>query len=296
MRKAILDKWIEYFISKALLDDIPSRRNNRVKAWKSLHKLLNNEFKPVYNITNSDINKLSNITDYMKKKLIHTINRTDSPPDTKLLNQLIEIPGIGTAKGQQLIDDGLRSISELKNKSNSSLLSSLPVETQLYIKYNPQYTISRKCAEYIEQQFQSLLSEFKWDIAGSYRRKKDIMRDIDLLIIGDLNKVIHALASLKPVIYSQGKDKISTFIKVKSKVYKLDIFRATVTEYPFYLLYLTGSKLHNIEMRKAAKAQGMLLNQKGLWKGNKRVKLSNKSEQAIYEKLNMTYMSPEKRG
>jgi len=70
--------------------------------------------------------------------------------------------------------------------------------------------------------------------------------------------------------------------------------RATPLNWITYLLYLTGSKDNNVEMRAKAKSLGLLLNQNGLFMKNKK-RISVKSEEDVYKKLGMVYRHPHNR-
>ncbi len=97
--------------------------------------------------------------------------------------------------------------------------------------------------------------------------------------------------------HSSGPDKISTIIRMDRTHMRIDFFLATREEYPFAVLYGTGSKSFNIEMRTIAKRKGMLLNQRGLFvkcaEGKCPVKCNNEKE--IFDKLGMLFVSPEDR-
>jgi len=143
------------------------------------------------------------------------------------------------------------------------------------------------------------------EFVGSYRRKKPQSSDIDILLDfsdksektfkGSVEDFVNSLTSKSIIVYKPyaiGPAKISTIVrlvKYKTNV-KVDFFITNTKEYPFALLYATGSKENNIYMRKIAKSQGLLLNQKGLYKGNRSIPA--KTEKDIFDLLKLPYLTP----
>src|SRR5437588_3254556 len=99
------------------------------------------------------------------------------------------------------------------------------------------------------------------DVAGSYRRRREIVRDVDLVVATKKPAAIteffikHALAES---IIAQGPTKTS--VRLRSGI-QCNLRVVTSAEYPFALNYFTGSKEHNIEMRSRALQRGWTLNE-----------------------------------
>ena len=163
----------------------------------------------------------------------------------------------------------------------------IPIKTRLAIQYNVMTHIPRKM---ITRLIKILPS--KTTIAGSYRRGLAFSSDVDILTSTPLDKYISDLKSrLKIRIYEQGESKVSCLVKKGGLVFKLDIFRETdgIAD----LLFLTGSKEHNLKMRKKAKALGLKLNRYGLFKNTTKLKYT--SEEDIFKLLGMKYVKPSDR-
>ena len=135
-------------------------------------------------------------------------------------------------------------------------------------------------------------------IVGGYIRKKPISKDIDVVFINsykltdstDSNNYVnsylnHLNKHFKTFVYARGTNKISMLIKLK-KYIKLDIFITTPESKIFTILYGVGSKQFNLKMRTVAKRKGYLLNQYGLFKNDKSIKVKN--EQEIFKLLDIT--------
>ena len=215
-----------------------------------------------------------------------------------LITQLTGIKGIGEEKAKKLIDLGVRQISDLSDEKYFDLL---PKETQVFISYEPIREIPHEHIKLID----TLINKYDKDqviIVGSYRRKKPISRDIDIMIVSDDVRAISNFAKwlskkINIIPYSQGDDKASYLIEVVKiigikKIYKIDVFRTDIKYKIPMLLYSTGSKEFNIRMRAKAKRLGYLLNQKGLYKDGIMVSLL-KTEKDYFDILDMKYLEPE---
>jgi DNA polymerase/3'-5' exonuclease PolX len=227
------------------------------------------------------------ISDHMKEKIKKILQ--DGIPN------FINIMGIGAAKAQEFM---LNNIT-IKDLYKEPLFSSLPIITQYYLKYKPLVVIPRSLIDNLKMDIQNKLiysdenKKNTFEIVGSYRREKKVSKDIDIICI-DMDHIKSILEQLgQLLIYSEGKEKISTLFLYKKQYVKLDLFQTTMSNWAPMLLYSTGSREFNIKMRSIAKHKDMLLNHKGLYKNSKKIKTLN--EEDIFKKLNMQYLPPNMR-
>jgi len=143
--------------------------------------------------------------------------------------------------------------------------------------------------------------DFKFNICGSYRRKKENSGDIDILILEEkktLKDIVKILTEDKFIIDNltdDGKTKYMGICKTpKSHAMRIDIRLIPKQSYPFALLYFTGSKKTNTYMRNIAIKAGYKLSEYGLF-DKKNTLIPLETEQAIFEFLHIPYLSPEKR-
>ncbi len=130
-------------------------------------------------------------------------------------------------------------------------------------------------------------------IAGSIRRKKETVGDIDILVATDSPKnIMEAFVKLPQIekVYGKGNTKASGRLKIG-----IDIDLRVVPESSFgaALQYFTGNKAHNIKLRRLAQKQGYKLNEYGLFKGNQQI--AGETEAEVYQKLGVLMPPPEKR-
>lgn len=129
--------------------------------------------------------------------------------------------------------------------------------------------------------------------AGSLRRGRETVGDLDLLVTGS-NPTAIADHFLKypgiTAILAKGEDKVSVRLKNEMQV---DVRLLPRSSFGAALQYFTGSKEHNVALRHRAKRQGWTLNEYGLFEGEKI--LAGGSEEEIYDKLGLPWIPPELR-
>lgn len=129
------------------------------------------------------------------------------------------------------------------------------------------------------------------DLAGSLRRRKETIGDIDILVVSeDSEKVMDFFISLDLVkkVLAKGETKTSIYTK---EGFDIDLRVVPRGSFGSALQYFTGSKEHNIALRKIAIEKGFKLSEYGLFKGQK--KIAGRTEKEIYEVLGLQYVPPE---
>lgn len=129
------------------------------------------------------------------------------------------------------------------------------------------------------------------EVAGSIRRRKETVGDADILAISSRpEKVMDFFVSMPEVAHVLGKGKTKAMIKLKNG---LDVDLRVVPEESFgaALNYFTGSKDHNVALRRIAQEKGLKLNEYGLFRGSQRI--AGKTEEEIYKVLDLSFIPPE---
>ena len=162
------------------------------------------------------------------------------------------------------------------------------------INKNISYKEAEKHAKYITKNVPGAI------IAGSYRRKAKKIGDIDVLVTGDLKRVVNKLTTTKYIIavLAVGEEKFSGIAKLPgtTSYRRIDIVRTTKEEKPFALLYFTVDFVQNISMRQKAKKMKLSLSQHGIknMKTGRMIK-GIKNEKDIFKYLKIPYKDPEDR-
>jgi len=130
-------------------------------------------------------------------------------------------------------------------------------------------------------------------VAGSYRRRRETIGDLDILVTsGSSPQVMDRFAEYGDVAEVVSKGDTRATVKLRGGL-QVDLRAVEPDAYGAALVYFTGSKAHNIELRKIAQEHSYKLNEYGLFKGTRRV--AGKTEQEIYALLGLDWIPPELR-
>lgn len=130
-------------------------------------------------------------------------------------------------------------------------------------------------------------------IAGSTRRRKETIGDGDLLVVAkDAAVVMDAFVAMKSVVHVHGKGGTKSSVKLASGM-DVDLRVVPAESWGAALNYFTGSKDHNVTLRKMALAKKWKLNEYGVFRGKKQI--AGETEEEVYEVLGLKYVPPELR-
>lgn len=226
------------------------------------------------------------------------------------VNIFAEIYGVGPKKAKELVDKGIMSISQLREKQGE-----LNDIQRVGLKYYEDILTRIPRSEIVEYDkiFSEVFSgiknsDVKLEIVGSYRRGAESSGDIDVIITSTESKVFRAfvdkLVDSKIIVevLSRGPTKCLVITKLPNQTHarRVDFLFTSPEEYPFSVLYFTGSKVFNTVMRHQAQTMGYSMNEHGMYKmeGKKKGdKIGHvfKSEKDIFDFLNMEFKEPVER-
>lgn len=187
-------------------------------------------------------------------------------------NRLVELPGFGE-KTQKKILEGIQFIKQFNGKH---LFMDAYLEASSLKQYLMDSGLTIRC-----------------EIAGSLRRRKEIVKDIDILATCDNpEKLMDVFTKYEGIMDIVAKGETKTSIILKSGI-NVDLRVVKDEEYPYALHHFTGSKEHNTAMRHMARQMGIKMNEYGLFKGDLLIKC--RDEEEIFNNLNLSYIPPELR-
>ena len=249
---------------------------------------------------------MEKLEEYMETGTLKVIEREKVNP----VNILADVYGIGPKKAKELVDNGITSIEQLR--ANQQLLNDIQkVGLQYY-----EDILARIPREEVEQYESIVAAEFnkiatqksRFEIVGSYRRGAQSSGDIDMIITSDSPKVfvnlIDALIKKGIIleVLSRGPTKCLVIARIpgSSTARRVDFLYTSLEEFPFAILYFTGSKIFNTVMRHQALQMGLTMNEHGLYKMDNKKKGEKVShvfreEKDIFDYLNMEYKAPNER-
>ncbi len=260
-----------------------------------------------YKITIDNINNISNFSDKIKNRIkeILTSGKLSEVSLNKTNNNIIDltkITGIGPAKAKELIKNNITLENLLdpdKYKEHSKLLTHHQKIGVLYY-----HDLQKKIPQEIIKKINIYLNtfDFQFTICGSFRRNKSFSGDIDILVkknnysLEDIVNILSKSNFLVAHLTSNSKTKYMGICKIPqfNQHMRIDIRLVTPLQYPYAILYFTGSKNTNTFMRNKAIKHGLKLNEYGLFdKDNNFIEL--KTEQEIFKYLDINYLEPQDR-
>ena len=152
--------------------------------------------------------------------------------------------------------------------------------------------------EKVKSRLMSIPQVIHIELAGSLRRKKETIGDIDVLVsckLEDRKKMLTAFTTSTDVKtrLASGLSKASILLKETNR--QVDLRVVNEEEWGAALLYFTGSKEHNIHLRSIAKERGLKINEYGVFRMSDDKRLGGKTEQEVYELLGFQWIPPEMR-
>lgn len=189
--------------------------------------------------------------------------------------ELFSIPGLGAKKIKALHEQlHISSIADLQAACESGRVAELPgfgATTQEKLckaianraKHAGAFQLGAITpdAERLRADLAAHSDALKVEIAGSFRRRKEIVRDLDFIVAAKSADAISEFFSAHPLIENViARGPTKTSVRLKSGI-QCDLRVITTGEYPFALNYFTGSKEHNIVMRNRALERGWTLNE-----------------------------------
>jgi DNA polymerase (family X) len=209
--------------------------------------------------------------------------------------QVCDVEGVA-----RLASEGkLRTLPRLSEKSEQKILKAIESYRQLTGRFL--LDIADATAQKIAELLKGLPGVEKVTPAGSLRRGRETVGDLDLLVTGKCcddelqrNQVIEKILSFPGIleVLARGENKVS--FKLRSGM-QVDVRLLPPDSFGAALQYFTGSKNHNVQLRQRALKQGYTLNEYGLVRMEDNKRVAGKTEEEIYNKLGIEFIPPELR-
>jgi DNA polymerase (family 10) len=233
------------------------------------------------------------------------------------LLQMIRIQGLGPKRVKTLYEKlKIQSIEELRRACDEHRLAALEgfgekteenilkgIALLASVSDRHLFSQAKKEAEPILGALRNVKGVKRCEVAGSLRRKREIIGDIDILVSAaekDRKKIFDVFVTLPDVqeVIARGDTKSSVLL---ASGIQCDLRVVNEVEYPFALSYFTGSKEHNVAMRSRALSFGLSLNEYGFSRPEGKKAAAARSmprcsdEAGIYRSLKLAYVEPELR-
>lgn len=286
------------------------------RAYRKAARTVESLSKPIEEIyEEGNLQELPGIGESIAEKIAEIIDTGSSSYYESLkkempveVDELTAIEGIGPKTVEKLYRElGIKTLEDLEEAAKQQkirAIEGLGPTTEENILDHIELAKRRKkrtllgyalpIAEEIKNRLTSRLDTIdNIEIAGSARRMKPTIGDVDILVTAKRpDKVADFFTSMEDVreVLGKGKSKCSVILNNDMQV---DLRLIQEESYGAALLYFTGSKDHNIELRKIAINDGYKLNEYGLFRSEERV--AGTTEDEVYDKLSMQWIPPELR-
>lgn len=295
--------------------DLKGEKSFKVRAYNNAARIFENLQEDIGSlIEKEELTQIKGIGTVLAEKATEFIATGELQYYDELKNsippgliEMLSIAGLGTKKVNAIYQKlNVRTIGELEYACNENRLRDLEgfgkksqenilkgiknfKKYQDLTLYNSAFLEAQKIYESLKKNKNTL----RINIAGSLRRKKEVVKDIDIVASSkNPEDLMEAFVSIEEAesVTSQGKTKSSIVLKSGINV---DLRIVTDKEFPFALHHFTGSKEHNTIMRNRAKKNKLKMNEYGLFKHGKLI--SCKDETEIFKALGLDFIPPELR-
>jgi len=230
--------------------------------------------------------------------------RQQTPVDVMAMTA---IEGIGPKMVKALYDElGVRTVADLEQAARAGQVRALPrfgekTETKilkgigLLTQQGGRLPLGMvlPLARDIEARLAAVRGVQRAAVAGSIRRRKDTVGDLDFLVVARAPDVVmDFFVALPEVAHIYGKGPTKTMVRLRSGM-DADLRVVPAESWGAALHYFTGAKDHNVALRRIAIERGCKLNEYGVFKGDRAI--AGRTEEEVYDALGLAYVPPELR-
>jgi DNA polymerase (family 10) len=261
-----------------------------------------------------DLTRLPGIGDDLAAKIVEIVTtgscsllqrlHRELPP---AVTELLHIPGLGPKRVKVLYHDlDVQTVEQLYRAARDGRIRTLPgfgEKTELNILQSVEAHVSKvrrfklataaQYAEALATYLQGTPGVLQVTVAGSFRRMRETVGDIDILVTADpISLVIQRITLYDEVteVLSAGDTRASVVLKCGLQV---DLRVVSKQNYGAALHYFTGSKAHNIAIRRIAQKLGLKINEYGVFRDG--IRIAGETEVSVYRAVGLPYIEPELR-
>jgi DNA polymerase (family X) len=315
-------KVAEILVEIGLLLELKGENPFKTRAYGNAARAIENLDEPLEKVVADDrLTEVKGIGDAISKKVKELVETGKLAYYEELkasipagLVEMLEIAGVGPKKIKAMHDKlGIENVAQLEAACKAGKVAELDgfgektaqnilEGIEMRRTYASRHLLSDalQAAEPLLESLRNHPAVIRCSGAGSMRRNKEIIGDIDLLASSKKPaEVIEFFCSQPGIIKvtARGETKASVILEGGLQS---DLRVVSDGEFPAALMYFTGNKDHNIVMRQRAIARGLRLNEYGLFKSKEETRdpkllVPCKSEEEIFAKLDLPYIEPELR-
>jgi DNA polymerase (family 10) len=295
----------------------------RVRAYRNSARAVRDLPESVASIVADDPHRLEKVEGIGKstaEKCVVLVQTGKLPQLQELLKEvpesilaILRIPGLGPKRAAILhkelkistldqlkaaCEEGeVRKLKGFGEKSEKAILDGMGIAAAAHERVY--WATADQMASELREHMSACKAVKKLELAGSYRRGRDTVGDLDLLVVaGDVKAAMDHFGKFPDAdqVIARGETKMSIRVAHSPRVkFQIDMRVVPGESFGAALQYFTGSKEHNVVLRKMARERGLKINEYGVFrvKGEKEKYIAGKTEEDVYATLNLPWFPPE---
>ena len=288
----------------------------RIRAYRNAARMLRSYRKEMSNLLEegADLSKLPTIGHDLARKIEEVVNtgrvrllETLKQTMPAELAELTRVPGLGPKRVKALYEMlAVKSARDLNIAAQAGKLAKLsgfgPKTEEAVLAHfrrdrsqdeRIKIDDAKKIADRLIAHLSAIVPKKNITVAGSFRRRAETVGDLDVLVASATHKkVMDHFANFDEIETVVAKGKTRATVRLRSGV-QVDLRVVKKESYGAALVYFTGSKAHNIALRRRAAARGLKVNEYGVFKGARSV--AGRTESEVYAAVGLPFILPELR-
>jgi len=287
----------------------------RVRAYRNAAREIRDQTVQVADLSQEQIDEIPGIGADLAEKIRTIVETGELPLHHKLalkfppqLIELMDVPGVGPKRLKLLVDHlHIRDRDDLEKAIKSEKLRKIrgfgaKIEQRIQESLRRReagegkrilYAEAARIAAQLSAHLRKCPALQELEAAGSLRRKRETVGDLDIVAAADDSAaVMEHFAAFPSIVQVTGRGETKTSVVLKGGL-QVDLRVVPLKSFGAALAYFTGSKSHNVHLRRIAQARGLLLNEYGLFRDG--AVIAGRTEKEIYRALGVHWVVPELR-
>ncbi|MGE5088548.1 MAG: DNA polymerase/3'-5' exonuclease PolX [Candidatus Levyibacteriota bacterium] len=223
------------------------------------------------------------------------------------ITELLKVPGLGPKRVRTLWHDlGVQTPEQVLRAARDGRIAALhgfgdktqrsieaAVTGQLSKERRIKFAVAAEYADALVGWMQRIPGVDQVVVAGSFRRMRETVGDLDVLATGrDGARIVEGFTAYPQVAQTLARGSTRASVRLRGGL-QVDLRVVPTESFGAALLYFTGSKAHNIALRRLAQDKGLKISEYGVFKGARRI--AGATEQSVYDAVGLPFISPELR-
>ncbi len=286
----------------------------RVRAYRNAARVIRSNRRRIADLAAEDLTDLPEVGEDLAQKIRALVETGELPALEEVrkrvpqsISEMMRIEGLGAKKVKALYEGlGVKGLEDLKQAAEEGRVAELEGFGE-----KTQEMILERAADAAEKEQRSLRNDAEdvaepllayleaidgvkqVELAGSYRRRKETVGDLDILVTAERGTpVMQRFVDYDEVAEVASRGDTRSTVHLRSGM-QVDLRLLPQVSFGAALHYFTGSKAHNVAVRKLGRKRGYKLNEYGVFEGDQRI--AGRTEEDVFASLDLPYIPPDLR-